>query len=56
MLGELQPDGTYTYHMANAISNGLKGNSNNVFALTNDVGIGRPPSVPEPGFRRKLNQ
>ena len=71
-LGELQPDGTDTYHlMANGISNGLNGNSSNVFALTNDVGIGRPPSVPEPGsitllgtgligvasaFRRKLKQ
>lgn len=48
-LGELQRNGGYTYHlMANGISNGLNGNSNNVFALTNGVAIGGSTSVPEP--------
>ena len=48
-LGELQPNGTYTYHlMANGISNGLNGNSSNVLALTNDVAIAGNTSVPEP--------
>src|SRR5579884_1320179 len=49
-LGKLQPNGTYTYHlMANGISDGLNGNSSNVFALTNDVAIAGKTSVPEPG-------
>lgn len=49
-LGELQPSGAYTYHlMANGISNGLNGNSSNVFALTNDVAVPSNTSVPEPG-------
>ena len=48
-LGELQPNGTYAYHlMANGISNGLDGNSSNVFALTNGVALGGNTSVPEP--------
>lgn len=70
-LGELQPDGTYAYHlMANGVSNGLNGNSGNVFALTNGAGI-PSNSVPEPssmtllgtglgglacGLRRKLKK